>query len=409
MIIYPLYIDPGTGSALFSIAIGIAAAVYFLGRVLILRLKVVVFRKKDESQAKNKYVIYAEDKRYWALFEPILDEFEVRQTEVLYLTSSTDDPIFSSNYSYIKGKYIGQGNKALAYMNFLSADFVLTTTPELEVFQWKRSKTVKHYCHYIHGAGGTLLYRLFSLDYFDSILIPGEIEIPEIRSLEKARNLPEKQLIVVGNTFFDRCSERIKHIPEEKEHSFTVLVSPSWGPSGLLKLYGEKLLDPLAETGWRIIVRPHPQSLIVEKPMIERLIERYRDNSNIEWDYNHENMYSLSKSDVMISDFSGIIYDYAFLFDKPIIVNIQDLDFRRLDAHNVEQEPYYFQSFRKIAVELDASRLDSIKDTITCLSQNMELQKNRQEIKKTMWQYQGESGKRVVDFIMKTVNYKEVN
>jgi len=400
---FPLYIDPGTGSALFSIAIGIAAAAYFLARGLFLKLGVIFSRNKKIDSAQYQYVIYAEDKRYWPFFELVLEEFETRRIEVLYLTTSEDDPVFASKYECIKGKYIGQGNKAYAYLNFLSAAFVLTTTPHLDVFQWKRSKNVKHYCHLVHGAGGTLLYRLFSLDYFDSVLVPGEVEIPEIRLLEQERKLPEKQLIVVGNTFFDRCSEKIRQIPNEEEHRFTVLVSPSWGPSALLKIFGERLLDPLVATGWRIIVRPHPQSLIVEKQMLDKLTERYRDNPNIEWDYNHENIYSLAKSDVMISDFSGIIYDFVFLFDRPVLFNIANLDFRRLDAHSIQQEPYYYQAFRKIGVELNESMLDSIRETITGLSQNTDLQKNRQEVKKMMWQYQGESGKRVVDFIVDTV------
>jgi CDP-glycerol glycerophosphotransferase (TagB/SpsB family) len=270
--------------------------------------------------------------------------------------------------------------------------------------QWKRSKTVKHYCHYIHGAGGSLLYRLFSLDFFDSILVPGEIEIPEIHLLEKERKLPEKQQEMVGNSFCDKKKKKILRIPDEKEHHFTVLVSPSWGPSALLSIYGEKLLDPLVKTDWHIIIRPHPQSLIVEKPMLEKIIERYKDYSNIEWDYNHENIYTLSKSDVMISDFSGIIYDYVFLFGRPVLVNIQNLDFRRLDAHNVEQKPYYYESLKKIGIELDGSKLNSITDTITALSHDSNLQKNRQEAKNTMWQYQGESGRRIVDFMIETVN-----
>jgi hypothetical protein len=403
MIFYPLYIDPGTGSALFSIAIGIVAAVYFLFRALILKLRVVFFRKKDAYQSRHKFVIYAEDKRYWAYFESVLGEFEARQTELLYLTSSKDDPIFSSNYNYIKGKYIGRGNSAFAYLNFLPAAFVLTTTPELDVLQWKRSKTVRHYSHYVHGAGGTLLYRLFSLDYFDSVLVGGEVEIPEIRSLEHTRKIPEKQLVVVGNTYFDRCSEKIKSLPVEKQ-PFTVLVSPSWGPSALLKIYGEKLLDPLIKTGWHIIIRPHPQSLIVEKPMINTLIEKYKDCSNIEWDYNHENIYSMAKSDIMISDFSGIIYDFVFLFDRPVMVSIQHLDFRRLDVHNVSFEPYFFQALRKIGIELEASLLDSIKDTIENMVRNPELREIRREVKETMWQYQGEAGKRIADFMIGTVN-----
>ena len=400
MIFYPLYIDPGTGSALFSIAIGIAAASYFLIRGIFLKLKVFLFRQKKNLQTEDKYVIYAEDKRYWVFFQPILNEFEKRQIKVLYITSSIDDPVFSSNYNYIKGKYIGKGNKVFAYLNFLSADVMLSTTPDLDVLQWKRSKTIKHYCHIIHAAGGSLLYRLFALDYYDSILLSGESEINEIRYLESIRKLPEKQLVVVGNTYFDMCAEKIRHIPKENEHPFTVLVSPSWGASALLKMYGEKLLDPLAKTGWRIIVRPHPQSVIVEKAMLDKLVERYKNVPNIEWDYNHENIYALYKADVMISDFSGIIYDYVFLFDKPVLISLRNLDLRPLDAHCLKQEPSYLQALKKIGLELEEANLDSIKNIILDLSQNTELLKNnRRKIKETMWQYQGESGRRIVDFI----------
>jgi CDP-glycerol glycerophosphotransferase (TagB/SpsB family) len=408
LIIFPLYIDPGTGSALFSIAIGIAAAAYFLVRGFIIKIKVLLFRKNKVHQSQNKYVIYAEEKRYWIFFELILREFETRQIEVLYLTSSIDDPVFSSNFTYIKGKYIGSGNKALAYLNLLSATFVLTTIPELDVLQWKRSKNVKHYCHFLHAAGGPSLYRLFALDYFDSILLPSEVDIPEIRYLEKIRNIPEKQLVVVGNTYFDNCIERIKHIPKENDHTFTVLVSPSWGPSALLNVYGEKLLNPLAKTSWHIIIRPHPQSLIMDKPLFETLIDKYKDNPNIEWDFNHENIFSLSKSDIMVSDFSGIIYDYVFLFDRPVLINLQNYDLRRYDAHNLDQKPYYYQALKKIGVELDETKLDSIKDIILGLSQNNELTKNRQDIKEAMWRHQGESGKRIVNFITDYVNKEAV-
>ena len=399
MTFYPLYIDPGTGSALFSITIGIVAASYFLIRSVFLKLKVFLFRKKKNLHTEDQYIIYAEDKRYWVFFKLILDEFEKRQITVIYLTSSIDDPVFLSDYNYIKGKYIGKGNKAFAYLNFLSSDVLLSTTPDLDVLQWKKSKTIKHYCHIIHAAGGSLLYRLFALDYYDSILLSGESEIHEIRYLENIRKLPEKQLVIVGNSYFDMCAEKIKNIPKEDEHPFTVLVSPSWGNSALLKMYGEKLIDPLVKTGWRIIIRPHPQSLIVEKAMLERLVELYKNTPNIEWDYNHENIYTLSKSDVMISDFSGIIYDYVFLFDRPVLLSLRGLDLRPLDAHFLKHEPSYLQALRKIGLELDESNLDSIKDIILSLSQSTELKNNCQEIKKTMWQYQGESGKRIVDFI----------
>jgi len=410
MFLYPLYIDPGTGSALFSIIIGIAATVYFLARGLFLKLGIVFFRKKENTQSQYKYVIYAEDKRYWLFFETILDEFEKRCIEVHYLTTSEDDPIFSSKYNYVKGRFIGKGNKAYAFLNFLSAEFMLTTTPHLDVFQWKRSKNIKHYSHVLHAAGGAVMYNLFSLDYFDSVLLPSETEISEIRFLEQKRNLPEKQLLVIGNAFFDRCSDKIMQMPKEDEqHNFTVLVSPSWGSSALLSVYGEKLLGPLLKTGWRIIVRPHPQSLIVEKSMIDSLTAKYKDNQNIEWDYNHENIYSLSKSDVMISDFSGIIYDFVFLFNKPVIFNFQDINYNRLDAQDLHEEPYFLQSIRKIGIHLDDSFLNNVTESITNLIQNTQIKNYREEIKNAMWQFQGEAGKRAVDFIIQTVEKGNVN
>ena len=407
MFLFPLYIDPGTGSALFSIAMGIAAAAYFLARTVFLKLKVFLFRRESANRSQYKYVIYAEDKRYWVFFKIILDEFETRQIEVLYLTSSIDDPVFSSAYNHIKGEYIGQGNKAFSYLNFLSADFVLATTPDLDVLQWKRSKTVKHYCHILHAAGGSVLYRLFGLDYYDSVLFAGTNEINEIRYLESIRGLAEKRLVVVGNTYFDLCIEKLKQIPPEKGHIFTVLVSPSWGASSLLKIFGEKLLDPLAKTDWRIIIRPHPQSVIVEKPMLNMLVDRYKNTSNIEWDYNHENIYSLSKADVMISDFSGIIYDYVFLFNRPVLLSIRGLDLRPYDAHCLNEEASYLRSLGKIGLELDESDLESIKETILSISKNTELHNSRLEVKEQMWQYQGESGKRIVDFIIETANKEE--
>jgi hypothetical protein len=402
MNLFPLYIDPGTGSALFSIAIGLAAALYFFMRVFLLRVKTFFFRSEKAGKGKNTFVIYAEDKRYWMFFKPVLDEFERRQTELLYLTSSADDPVFSLGFKYIKGEYIGRGNKAFAHLNFLTADVVLATTPDLGVLQWKRSKTVRHYSHIIHAAGGASTYRIFALDYYDSILLSGESETEELRFIERLRKLPKKQLIIVGNSYLDMYSEKIRSIPAEDHHPFTVLVSPSWGASALLSLYGEKLLDPLVKTGWRIILRPHPQSKTAEGATLDRLVERYKNTANLEWDDNNENIYSLAKSDVMISDFSGIIYDYVFLFDKPVLWTIKNMDMRPYEAYNPERAPCYLQMLKKIGMELDVSNFDSIRECISGLAGNTGLQEGRRETMEMMWHFRGESGKRIADFMFTT-------
>ncbi|AEF84626.1 CDP-Glycerol:Poly(glycerophosphate) glycerophosphotransferase family [Treponema primitia ZAS-2] len=400
----PLYIDPGTGSMLFSILIGAAATLYFLLRAVIIKVK--VFFSGGRAAVSNTlypYVIYSEGKQYWNVFKPVVEEFETRQQELLYLTSSEDDPVFENTYHFIKSEFIGEGNKAYARLNIISANFVLMTTPSLNVYQLKRSKSVNHYSHVLHMPSDATTYRLFGLDYFDSVLLTGDYQAKDIRILEKQRSLPEKQLITVGCTYLDVYAEKIKQLPIEDTHPFTVLVSPSWGASGLLKHYGERLLDPLAESGWRIIVRPHPQSKKSEADMLETLAKRYSTNPNVQWDYERENIYSLSRADIMISDFSGIIFDFMFLCDKPVIYVSQDMDLRPYDADDVPDELWQFRILREIGIELKEEQFKTMAEVIKNASKSTLLQNARLDAKNTAWQYRGEAGKRIADFMTKTV------
>jgi hypothetical protein len=408
--VYLLYIDPGTGSALFSILIGAVATLFFLGRALIIKLKVVFSGGKVSisSLSANPYVIYNEGRQYCNVFKPVLDEFEARGISVNYLTSTEDDPLLKEQFNHVKGEFIGEGNRAFSRLNMLNADVVLMTTPGLDVYQLKRSKGVKHYAHILHSPADATTYRLFGIDYFDSILLTGDHQAKDIRILETMRGLAQKQLVTVGCTYLDVFAEKIKQIPKEENHPFTVLVSPSWGPSAILSRFGEKLLDPLVKTGWRIIVRPHPQSKKSENSMLEKLAGRYRDAANLEWDFEGENIYSLSKSDIMISDFSGIIYDYMFLFDRPVLYILQGFDMRLYDAddlgENAMEELWQFKTLKVTGVELKEDHFGSIAQTIQKMTDSSTLEAARLEAKKTAWSYQGEAGKRVADFMTEIVN-----
>jgi len=408
MNLLPLYIDPGTGSMLFSIVIGMTAVVYFVFRALFIKAKVFFSGGRAKQGTQNTFVIYAEDRRYWALFKPVVEEFEKRGIDLLYLTSSRNDPVFDAGLQYTKAEYIGEGNKAFARLNFLSADFVLSTTPGLDVYQWKRSKTVKHYSHIFHSADEPVKYELFGIDYYDSILVTGgDHQKNDIRKLEQTRKLPEKQVVTVGCPYLDEFAEKIALLPKEESHAYTVLVSPSWGASALLSRYGERLLDPLTKTGWRIIVRPHPQSLLVEKEMIDRLSERYRENPNLEWDFNRENIFSLNKADIMISDFSGIILDYMFLRNKPVIYVSQKMDLRPYDAHTVysdQADMWTFRSLGKAGIELKPELFDDLPGFISKISADTSLELAIGEVKAEAWHYRGEAGKRAADFMIETVN-----
>jgi len=400
----PLYIDPGTGSMMFSVFIGATATLYFLARAAILKVQILFSGRKAREAAKagiKKYVIYCEGKQYWNVFKPVADEFEKRKTVLDYFTSAKDDPVFDENYEYIKPEYIGEGNTAFARLNMLSADIVLMTTPGLDVYQMKRSRNVKHYAHVRHGAGDATMYRLFGLDYFDSVLLTGDYQKEDIRTLEKQRGIKSKELVTVGCTYLDVLAARMADIPPEENHQFTVLVSPSWGPSAILSRYGAKLLDPLVQTGWRIVVRPHPQSKKSESTLLEKLAQKYSGTPNLEWNYDRDNIYIMKKADIMISDFSSIIYDYTFLCDKPVMYVNADLDLRMYDASEVPgKRIWQFTTLEKIGIELKEEQFPHIGEVIKNAGDSPELAAARAKARAEAWQHIGKAGANIAEFMI---------
>ena len=261
------YIDPGTGSMLFSGVIGIISILFFALKTLISWIGTLpVSRHKHKMEIDsgwNKFVIYSEGGQYWNVFKPIIDEMVNRSQRILYYTSDNQDPGLVYNSEYVKSLFIGKGNSAYARLNMLEADICLMTTPGLDVFQLKRSRGVKHYCHILHSPVDTTLYHLFSFDYFDSMLLTGEFQIKAIRHLENKRGTKQKDLYVVGCTYLDMLNQKLCNIPARPARSnasngvigqssltgLSVLVSPSWGSNGILKKSGMALLKPLAESG----------------------------------------------------------------------------------------------------------------------------------------------------------------
>lgn len=401
-----LYIDPGTGSMLFSILIGAAATLFFLAKAAWLKLKVFFSGKKSgvvQDSSYRPYVIYCEGKQYHNLFRPIAEEFERRHLALSYLTSAKDDPVLEASWQFVKPEFIGEGNAAFARLNMLSAGFVLMTTPGLDVYQMKRSKRVLHYANIIHAASDPTMMEVFALDFFDSVLLTGDYQKTDIRYLEAQRGIPQKDLVTVGCTYLDVLAEKMARIPPEERHTFTVLVSPSWGPNALLAKYGEKLLDPLIATGWRIIVRPHPQSRKSEQEMLERLAGRYGTAENLSWDYDKDSIYSMKKSDIMLSDFSGIIYDYTFLCDKPVMYVNADIDLLPYDAYDLPgngRNIWQFTVLKKMGVELREEQFADIAAVIKSTSDSPELADARARAKAEAWMHQGEAAWRTADYMI---------
>ncbi len=397
-----MYIDPGTGSMLFTILVGtLGVAVYGL-KSLILKLRTSFGHKTNENSIP--FVIFTDSKRYWNVFKPICDEFEKRGVSLVYYTQSQDDPIFDSNYEFVKGEYIGDNNRAFTKLNFLKADVLLSTTPSLDVFQWKRSKDVKWYVHIPHACSDITLYRLFGIDYYDAILLSGAFQIDQIRKLEELRNLPAKELKTVGLTYFDVLKERRENTPSVHNEKPVVLIAPTWGQSSILKRYGKEIIDPLINTGYEIVVRPHPQSFTSEKDMIDELMKNY---PTLEWNRDTDNFDILNRADIMISDYSGVVFDFSLVFDKPIIYADTQFDDSPYDAHWIDDDLWTFKVLPKIGMQLTKENVKNIKQLIDDCLVSPEFASARKEAVKQSWEHIGQAANLIADYLID--KQKELN
>ncbi|MGX2983430.1 CDP-glycerol glycerophosphotransferase family protein [Helicobacter sp. 23-1045] len=423
------YLDPGTGSLLLSSIVAIFASLLYFLKGAFYKIKMgggsrrILSRKKSQNLAKNaestadsaflaqipqnSIVIYAEDKRYYSLFKPIIDAFERLHYPYTYYTSDERDPMleFQSNFGHIE--CIGADNKAFARLNSLEADICLMTTPQLDVLQLKRSKGVKHYCHILHSLPHIDNYEIFALDYFDSVFTNSPIHTDFLREVEKIRGLKHKQVAIVGCPYLDYLAEKVKDLREtqsqdKQTHYPIILVAPSWGREALLSKYGMNLLKPLLDSGYHIIIRPHPQSYISEKEMLDSLHAQTSHYENLKWDNRTDNIHAFAQSSLIIGDFSGVLFDYLALFSKPIITAEFHFNVIGYDLEDTSHKtPWVANALREISTSIAPSDFGNIKDIIDSTLKDKLQAQNRAKYKELLWHYQGCGGERTAIELIK--------
>ncbi len=396
-----LYIDPGTGSMLFTILIGVIGASIYSLRMLWIKIRFKLSGGKIQATTQSPaFVIFTDDKRYWKIFEPVCREMDKRGKDVIYITSSEDDPALDNPYPHIKAEYAGSENKAFARLNFMNATIVLSTTPGLDVYQWKRSKEVKCYVHIPHAASEITLYRMFGIDYYDTILLSGQYQADDIRNLEKLRNLPAKELVKIGIPYMDEMAARLEKEGPAPEHPRTVLLAPSWGQSAIFSVYGGKILDVLLKTGYHVIVRPHPQSFKSEKEMLDKLMAEYPESEQLEWNRDTDNFDVLRRSDILISDFSGVIFDFTLIYDKPVIYTNPQFDVSLYDAWWLDTPLWTTTALPRIGCELSEDNMENLKELIDNCISDPKYAEGRRSVKAETWEHPGEGAERAAEYLI---------
>lgn len=399
------YLDPGTGSMLLAVVVGILSTALFVLRGLFLRIGTLFYKKDTSIDVKyNDIVCYSEGAQYWNVFKPVIDALSKNKQSVCYLSSDKTDPGLNYDSAFLHSKYIGKGNRAYTHLNLLRANICILTTPNLDTLQLRKSKTVLHYTHLVHAPTDIHLYKLYAFDFYDSIMISGNAQNRSLRFLETLRNIKEKSIYPVGCTYLDVLKEKketispLKHNIAKKK---TVLIAPTWGESGLLYIAGKTIIQSLLNGNYTIIIRPHPQSLKVEKMLIDEIQAYFSEYTELEWDTAPDNFDAMSRADILLSERSGILFDFAFVFEKPIITYKTTPVLKAMEGYDIPWDAWELGALADMGGVVENDTLHTI-DTIIhkCLEQTASYQKNIITIRNTHLYNFGEAGPNVANAII---------
>ena len=198
----------------------------------------------------------------------------------------------------------------------------------------------------------------------------------------------------------ETMEERMKREGPAPAHERTVLLAPSWGKSALFGVYGAKIIDVLLETGYHIIIRPHPQSFTSEKEMIEGLMAAYPDSDRIEWNRDRDNFDVLRRSDILVSDFSGVIFEFTLIYDKPVIYTDPDFDLAPYDAWWLKDRTLWTVSaLPRLGRELTEENMENIKALIDECIEDTRFAEGRKEVKAETWEHTSRGAQLAADYI----------
>jgi len=346
--------------------------------------------------------------------EQIIKELEKRDQKICYVTSSKDDPIFKNENKKIKSFYIGDGSVKYKFFWELKAKVVIMTMPDLENYWIKRSIVFPvHYVYVFHTPASThMVFQRSAFDQFDSIFCVGQYHVQEIRATEQLYNLKQKNLVECGYGLLDKLIRSRSSLPQQqnflsKNNKKNVLIAPSWGKQNLLESTGIELIKILLDAGYHVTVRPHPMTVKKSSKLIKQIKEKFEKNPDFLLDTNASSFEQLFSSYALITDWSGIGHEYAFVCERPVIyVDVPKKAWNK-EYEKIGLEPFEISIRDKIGEIVSIQNIESIPERIEFLYGHVtEFKSKIEKIRNDAVFNIGKSGQVAADEIIRIINEK---
>ena len=379
-------------------------------------------RKREREDYKkffsvgNKHLVFHSEasgfyKYYAGIIEYILKNTNIK---IHYVTNDPNDIVFklSEEKENLIPYYIGN-NKLITLMMKMDADCVVMTMPDIETYHIKRSyvrKDIK-YIYIPHGMASLETLRDGALDHYDAVLCTGKHQVEDIGAMEDFFKLNKKDLVKAGHPLLD---DMIRDYESSKVENGkpVVLIAPSWQDGNIVDSCLDDMLLELKDLDVDIIVRPHPQHVRHMPEYMNYLKEKYAENQNIEIQTDFSSSSTVFNSDLVISDWSGIAYEFAFTTLKPVLFIDTPRKVMGENYMKLGIESFNVKMRNVIGKSMKPDEMDKVKDNVSSLLDKKDeyrdiISKTREEYCYNLGHSAEECGKYIIKECMNQIAKKK--
>lgn len=331
--------------------------------------------KKFFSVVNKHLVFYSESSGFYKYYKGMI-EYLLDNTNLVihYITSDPNDAIFAlaKVKTQIRPYYIAE-KRLITLMMKLEADMLVMTMPDLENYHIKRSYIDKdiEYVYIPHGMDSlNLTMRTGSMDHYDTVFCVGKHQKEEIEKTEAAYGLPKKNLVEWGYPLLDEMRADYGKLELSSHDKKRILIAPSWQEDNIVDSCLEKILDNLKGQGYYVTVRPHPQHVRHRGELMDQLKKRYAQDADIEIQTDFSSNSTVFEADLMITDWSGIAYEYAYTTGKPVLFINTPMKVMNPEYQKIDTVPLNIFLRDEIGCSLNLDELDRLSERARMLLEN---------------------------------------
>lgn len=342
-----------------------------------LNMKNIILEFKNYRNFKKKekefdIVFYSEKSSYFIYYDNIIRYLiKYYNYKICYLTSSAKDNSLNK-INAISKYYIGEGTVRTILFSTLDVKIMVMTMPDLNKYHIRRSNKSVKYVYIPHNLCSTnMVFRKGAFDHYDIFLCTGDYQYKELREAEKFYSTNKKKLIKIGYPRLDDLYKNsINHEKITNKKVLNIFIAPSWFVPGIIDTIGSELVDNLLSNNHKVYFRPHRDSRKYVSEKMDTIKNKYLSNKNFFWLEGKSTNQYLIESHILITDWSGSAFSFAFGIGRPIISIDLPPKINNPDYVKFKNKPFEISMRKKIGPIVKLNQLNDINKFIEDIADN---------------------------------------